>query len=219
MDEIHIPSTELLADQVPLRPVVLCPEITAHYSDDLYDLWKAWEDETGGTREIPYWCVVWPGAAVMARHIIEGMIDVKGKSVLELGCGGAVAGIAAALAGAREVVANDIDPVAIHLAQLNAAANDVELVFEGRDLSVEGFPPSADVILVADMFYEKVPSERLMPLLSEARARGVRVLVADGGRSFAPQEGIDVLAEQTVAVHDELEGRPERHVRLLEFTG
>lgn len=219
MTEIHIPSTELLAEYVPLRPLVLCPEVTAHYSDDLYDLWKAWEAETGGTREIPYWCVVWPGAAVMARHIIEGMIEVRGKRILELGCGGAVAGITAALAGAREVVANDIDPVALHLAQLNAAANDVELVFESRDLSVEGFPSSAEVILVADMFYEKTPSERMMPLLAEARKSGVRVLLADGGRSFAPQEGIEVLAEQTVAVHDELEGRPERHVRLLEFTG
>jgi predicted nicotinamide N-methyase len=219
MDEIHIPSTELLADQVPLRPLVLCPEITAHYSDNLYDLWKAWEAESGGTREIPYWCVVWPGAAVMAGHIMDGSIDVKGKSVLELGCGGAVAGIAAALGGAREVVANDIDPVAIHLAGLNAAANGVRLVFDQRDLSVEGFPPSVELILVADMFYEKVPSARLMPLLTEARHSGVRVLVADGGRSFAPKEGVKVLAEQTVAVHDELEGRPERHVRLLEFTG
>ncbi len=219
MEKIHIPSTELLADQVPLRPLVLCPEITAHYSDDLYDLWKAWEAESGGTREIPYWCVVWPGAAVMASHIIDGSIDVKGKSVLELGCGGAVAGIAAALAGALEVVANDIDPVALHLAKLNAAANNVELIFDDRDLSVEGFPASAEVILVADMFYEKLPSQRMMPLLAQARARGVRVLLADGGRSFAPKEGIEVLAEQTVAVHDELEGRPERHVRLMEFTG
>jgi predicted nicotinamide N-methyase len=219
MDKIHIPSTELLAEQVPLRPLVLCPEITAHYSDDLYDLWKAWETETGGTREIPYWCVIWPGAAVMARQIMAGSVDVKGKSVLELGCGGAVAGIAAALSGAGEVVANDIDPVAIHLAKLNAAANQVDLVFDGRDLSLEGFPASAEVILVADMFYEKAPSERMVPLLTEARSRGVRVLLADGGRSFAPKEGIEVLAEQTVAVHDELEGRPERHVRLLEFTG
>ena len=64
MTEIHIPSAELLADQVPLRPVALCPEVTAHYSDDLYDLWRAWEAESGDTREIPYWCVVWPGAAL-----------------------------------------------------------------------------------------------------------------------------------------------------------
>ncbi len=219
MDKIHIPSSRLLAEHVPLRPVTLCPQVTAHYSDNLYDLWKAWEDETGGTRQIPYWCVVWPGAAVMARHIMEGAIDVKGKSILELGCGGAVAGIAAALAGAREVVVNDIDPVAIHLAALNAAANDVELIFEGRDLSVDGFTPSAEVILVADMFYEKVPSQRMMTLLARARDNGVRVLLADGGRSFAPKEGVELLAEQIVDVHDELEGKPQRHVRLLEYTG
>lgn len=219
MDAIHIPSTELLAKQVPLRPLVLCPEIAAHYSDNLYDLWKAWEDETGGTREIPYWSVVWPGAAVMAVHIIQGSIEVRGKSVLDLGCGGAVAGIAAALGGAREVLANDIDPVAIHLAGLNAAANGVELAFDQRDLSVEGFPPSVELILVADMFYEKVPSERMLPRLAEARSRGVRVLLADGGRSFAPREGVEVLAEHTVDVHDELEGRPQRHVRLLDYTG
>jgi predicted nicotinamide N-methyase len=219
MTEIHIPSTELLVEHVPLRPVTLCPQVTVHYSDNLYDLWKAWEEESGGTRDIPYWCVVWPGAAVMAHHIFAGMIDVTGKTVLDLGCGGAVAGIAAALNGASTVVANDIDPVAIHLATLNATANNVELTFEGRDLSVDGFPPSAEVILVAEMFYEKVPSQRMLPLLTEARDRGVRVLLADGERSFTPREGIEVLAEQTVPVHDELEGRPERHIRLLEFTG
>jgi predicted nicotinamide N-methyase len=219
MTEIHLPSADLLAEHVPLRPLALCPEVTAHYADDLYNLWRAWEAETGGTREIPYWCVVWPGAAVMASHIIGGLIDVRGLRVLELGCGGAVAGIAAALAGAREVLANDIDPVAIHLARLNAAANDVKLVFDQQDLSVLGLPESAQLILVADMFYEKAPSERFIPLLARARRRGVRVVLADGGRSFAPKDGVEVLAEQVVAVHDELEGRPERLVRLLEFTG
>jgi len=219
MADIHIPSADLLAEHVPLRPLALCPEVTAHYADDLYNLWRAWEAETGGTREIPYWCVVWPGAAVMAKHLIDGLIQARGLRVLELGCGGAVAGIAAALAGAREVVVNDIDPVAIHLARLNAAANNVELVFDQQDLSVVGLPESAQLILVADMFYEKAPSERFIPLLARARRRGVRVVLADGGRSFAPKDGVEVLAEQTVAVHDELEGRPERHVRLLEFTG
>jgi predicted nicotinamide N-methyase len=215
----HIPSNDLLAREVPLRPVALCPEVRAHYSDNLYDLWRAWEAESGGTREIPYWCVVWPGAAVMARQIIDGAIEAEGKNVLELGCGGAVAGIAAALAGARRVVANDIDPVALHLARLNAAANGVDLVLDGRDLSVEGFPPDVDLVLVVEMFYEKAPSERFLPLLVEARRRGVRVVLADGERSFAPKEGIAVLTEQTVDVHDELEGRPQRHVRLLELTG
>lgn len=219
MTGTHIPSSELLAREAPLRPVALCPEVRAHHSDNLYDLWRAWEAESGGTREIPYWCVVWPGAAVMARRIIDGGIEVEGKNVLELGCGGAVAGIAAALAGARRVVANDIDPVALHLARLNAAANGVGLVFDGRDLSVEGFPPDTDLILVVEMFYEKAPSERFLPLLLEARKRGVRVVLADGERSFAPKEGIEVLAERTVDVHDELEGRPRRHVRLLELTG
>ncbi len=48
MTEIHLPSSELLAKEVPLRPLVLCPEVVAHWSDDLYDLWKAWEAESGG---------------------------------------------------------------------------------------------------------------------------------------------------------------------------
>jgi len=219
MTEIHIPSNELLSREVPLRPVALCPEVRAHYSDNLYDLWRAWEAESGDTREIPYWCVVWPGAAVMARQIIDGGIEVTGKNVLELGCGGAVAAIAAALAGARRVVANDIDPVALHLARLNAQANEVTLTLDDRDLSVAGFPGDTDLILVVEMFYEKAPSERFLPLLAEARQRGVRVVVADGERSFTPKDGVAVLAEQTVDVHDELEGRPRRHVRLLELTG
>ncbi len=102
---------------------------------------------------------------------------------------------------------------------LDADGVETVLIHDGRDMSLEGVPPEAQLILVADMFYEKSPSARFIPLLAAARKRGVRVVLADGGRSFAPKDGVQVLAEQTVDVHDELEGRPQRHVRLLEFTG
>jgi ribosomal protein L11 methyltransferase len=57
-----------------------------------------------------------------------------GDRVLDLGTGSGILAIAAALLGAGEVLALDIDPVAVKVAKANAAANGVE----GRVTALEG---------------------------------------------------------------------------------
>jgi ribosomal protein L11 methyltransferase len=52
-------------------------------------------------------------------------IDVSGKRVLDLGTGSGVLAMAAALKGAREVVAADVDPDAIEAARESAALNEL----------------------------------------------------------------------------------------------
>ena len=47
----------------------------------------------------------------------------RDSNVLDLGCGSGILAIGAALAGAREVVGTDIEPVAIEVARANAAIN------------------------------------------------------------------------------------------------
>lgn len=50
----------------------------------------------------PYWCRAWPSAVALAELILEQPALVKGKQVLELGCGLGIAGLSAALAGAGQ---------------------------------------------------------------------------------------------------------------------
>lgn len=166
---------------------------------------------------MPFWAVVWPAARVLARFLLDRPDLVTGREVMELACGGAVASIAAARAGARKVTANDIDPVALAVARENAARNGVVLDFDSEDRLTTGSVGQARVILCSDFFYEKFESFVLAGLLDRWRQRSVGILIADGGRAFVPRDYREVLWEEWVDVDPDLEGREKRLVRILRY--
>jgi predicted nicotinamide N-methyase len=47
-------------------------------------------------------------------------------------------------------------------------------------------PPSADVILVGDLFYEKTLAARCLAWLRQAREQGAKIFIGDPGRSYLP---------------------------------
>lgn len=67
-----------------------------------------------------------PGPASL--DLVKYLFSVRGKSVLDLGCGGGLFAIAAARLGAAEVWATDASPAAIDCARLNAERNGVDIV-------------------------------------------------------------------------------------------
>ena len=211
----RVPSEQLLARWAPLAPVEPGAAVRVHHSADVFALWRAWEDEVGARQGVPYWAVPWPAAIAFCRLFATDPARVRGRVVLEIGCGGAAAALAASLAGAARVIANDTDPIALHVARLNAAANGITLEFDDRNQASTGLDESAAVILVADLFYERAPAARLLEALRQAAGRGIEVLVADAGRPFAPRSGVALLATETVTVNDDLEGTSQRTVRLL----
>lgn len=122
--------------------------------------------------EPPYWSFCWASGLAMARYLSERPHWVEGKRVLDFGAGSGVAGIAAVKAGAREVVACDLDPLAIAACQANAALNGVELGYSA-DFFAEA--DRFDLILVADVLYDRAN----LPLLDQFLSRGHEALVAD----------------------------------------
>lgn len=60
-------------------------------------------------------------------HFLQSL-DLTGKSVVEIGTGSGVLALSAAKAGARSVLALDINPAAVKAAQLNAARNALSQV-------------------------------------------------------------------------------------------
>ncbi|MBF7682711.1 50S ribosomal protein L11 methyltransferase [Acinetobacter sp. B5B] len=54
-----------------------------------------------------------------------GKTDLKGKTVIDYGCGSGILGVAALLLGAKKVYATDIDPQAVLATQQNAVLNNV----------------------------------------------------------------------------------------------
>lgn len=122
--------------------------------------------------EPPYWCFCWASGLVLARWLAENPQWVRGKRVLDFGAGSGVAAIAAAKAGALEVVACDLDPLALQASRANAALNDVTLEYS-EDFFAEA--DRFDLIIVADVLYDRAN----LPLLDQFLSRGRDVLVAD----------------------------------------
>lgn len=122
--------------------------------------------------EPPYWSFCWASGLAMARFLAEQPEWVRGKRVLDFGAGSGIAGIAAARAGASEVVACDLDPLALEACRANAALNGVSLGYS-EDFFAED--DRFDLILVADVLYDRAN----LPLLDQFLSRGRQALVAD----------------------------------------
>lgn len=122
--------------------------------------------------EPPYWCFCWASGLVLAHWLAEKPEWVRGKRVLDFGAGSGIAAIAAARAGAAEVVACDLDPLALDACRANAELNGVELSYSADFFQEED---RFDLIIVADVLYDRAN----LPLLDEFLGRGREALVAD----------------------------------------
>jgi predicted nicotinamide N-methyase len=190
----------------------LVPEFQLHLADKLVPLWQATEWQTAGPQAPPFWAFAWPGSQALARYILDTPSTVRARRVLDFGSGSGLAAIAAARAGATEVLACDIDPRAAVVQMLNARLNSV--TFQTLTSDPVGTHLTADVILVGDVCYERDSSERIIPWLRDLAASGVDVLLADPGRSYAPSDGLDLLAVYDVATLRELESVDLKRTRL-----
>lgn len=132
----------------------------------------------------PYWAFCWAGGQALARYLLDHPHEVRGRRVVDFGAGGGVAGIAALYAGARALVAVDVDPEARSAVLRNARANGVAV-----EVAAE-IPDDWDVLLAGDVLYEAGNRERL---LAAVRA-GRRVLVADPERAREHRMGLEPLA-------------------------
>ncbi|RRV06297.1 methyltransferase [Pseudomonas sp. v388] len=122
--------------------------------------------------EPPYWSFCWASGLALARFLAQHPEWVAGRRVLDFGAGSGVAGIAALRAGAAEVVACDLDPLAIAACRANAKLNRVTLGYS-TDFFTEA--DRFDLILVADVLYDRAN----LPLLDQFLTRGRQALVAD----------------------------------------
>ncbi len=197
-----------------LAPVPQVPEISLHLTEDVFGLWERTEREIGATEQPPpFWAFAWPGGQALARHVLDHADLVRDRSVLDLGSGSGLTAIAAAKAGARVVTASELDPFAVAAIALNADANAVPVTVVGDVLDGDG--EGADVVLAADIWYERRLAERALGLLRRARARGATVLAGDVGRAFLPRDLMRELTRYQVQVLADLEGATSRSVLIL----
>jgi predicted nicotinamide N-methyase len=189
-----------------LVPVAALPEIrlyTAHPGSGLRRLLDPDGDdvESNEAADIdqaeplpPYWAYTWAGGTVLARYILDRPRTVAGRRVLDLGAGSGLVGIAAAKAGARAVIAAEIDRNGVAALGLNAAANGVEITIVDKDITT-GPPPAIDLVLAGDVFYGPEVALRVIPFLDRCLAAGIDVLVGDPRRADLPLSRLRLLAE------------------------
>ena len=91
----------------------LVPEIRLHLAIEVVPLWRKTEEELEAQGvPPPYWAFAWAGGQALARYVLDHPEAVRGKSVLDFGSGSGLVAIAAAKAGAAQVLAADIDAFA-----------------------------------------------------------------------------------------------------------
>lgn len=188
----------------------LTPELRVWQATARAPIWEATEAELEAQRlPPPFWAFPWAGGQALARFLMDAPENAAGRRVLAFGCGGGLEALAAARVGAAEVWANDVDPVALVAASMNAEANGLSLRVAPGDL-LDGAPaPPVDLILVGDAFYERALSARILRWLEGQVARGAEALIGDAGRGMVP-DGLRRMAVHEVPTPRALEDRDAR---------
>jgi len=212
---------ETILRHTEVAPARLCPEIRLHLVTGDCRLFRATEEEAARAGLIePYWAFSWAGGQALARYLLDDPSRVAGKSVLDFGAGGAVEGIAAAMAGAR-VLAADIDPMAVEAARLNAKLAGVSLETTTEDL-VGRDDLEFDVVLAGDVFYGYDMATPLATWLRSLAARGATVLIGDPDRGFLDTTGLEPLARYDAPADNDADGsflRPTTVYRVRSWQG
>jgi predicted nicotinamide N-methyase len=146
--------------------------------------------------QTPFWAFCWASGQALAQYLWQHPEQVRDKRVLDFGAGSGVAGIAAALAGAQEVWACDLDPNALAAAQANATLNHVAIQ---SCEALEKAQGPFDLLLAADVLYDRENLVWLNRFLDFAP----RVLVAESRlkiRDVPPYEKIAETRASTLPI-------------------
>ncbi|RWY83605.1 methyltransferase [Rhizobium leguminosarum] len=199
-----------------LMPPPHVPEVSLYLASEAHELWLKTEEELEAIGlPPPFWAFAWAGGQGLARYVLDHPETVRGKRVLDFASGSGLVGIAAVMAGAREVMAADIDPWAETAVRLNAEANRVSLGFTGADLIGEAV--DADIVLAGDVFYDRAFADALIPWFAKLAADGKWVLVGDPGRSYLPRERLEFCSVYEVPVTRALEDSEIKKTTVWRF--
>lgn len=201
----------------------LVPELKLYLATDAVALWQMTEVELAQANvPPPFWAFAWAGGQALARYVIDTPSAVAGKRVLDVAAGGGIAGLAALWASAAQVTANEIDPFASSVINMNARANGLTLGLKILERDILGEPvlakdgsPLWDVVLAGDVCYEREMATRVLDWLRRHSAAGSLVLIGDPGRAYMPMEGVINLAHYSVPTPLALEDREARKTAVL----
>jgi predicted nicotinamide N-methyase len=186
----------------------LVPEIRLHLATEVTPIWQAGEESLArGAVPPPFWAFAWAGGQALARYLLDRPETVAGRFVFDFGSGSGLVAIAAAKAGARSVVAAEIDHFAVAAIAANASLNRVAVTIADP---IDTADPRWEIVTAGDVCYERDMTDRLVPWLRSLAGDGSLVLLGDPGRAYLPTDGLHRLASYTVPTSRELEDSTAR---------
>lgn len=128
----------------------------------------------------PYWCFCWGSGLGFAKFIFQHQALFKNKTVLDFGSGSGVLAIAAAKAGAKKIIACDLDPLSLQAIDANAQLNQVKLELLDDFFKLD---QAVDILLAADVLYDRGN----LPLLELFPKHAAQIYIADSRvKTIAP---------------------------------
>lgn len=203
-----LPPRERVFDvPIEVRRHPLVPEIPLHLLAQEVDLARH-VDAIWDVDLAPCWPFAWGGGAALARHLLDHPERVRGLRVVDFGAGSGLVGIAAALAGAREVVCVDLDLDALEACRANAELSGVTVAL------AQEVPDAWDLLLAADVLYASDNTEVLALIARPDRA----LLLAEALRPGAPRPSREPIARYDVRTFPDVDV-PVTSASIFEFEG
>jgi predicted nicotinamide N-methyase len=162
--------------------------------------------DTCGSRlnMLPYYAMLWPSAEALVDYLVRHYPSLRGKRVLELGCGLALPSMICAMLGAT-VDAVDFHPDCLSAVDRNAELNHLTTVrtrcASWDDVEDDGY----DLIIGSDLLYEAESIDSLSDCLARLRRAGTIVVLSDPGRNHL-QEATDRICEKGFTQNTQIVG-------------
>lgn len=197
--------------RLDITPLPGCPGIRLYLLNADYPQGALDSDAVERVMDNPlYWVFCWASGQVLAELLLGEPDRVRGRRVVDFGCGSGIVAIAAALAGAREVIACDIDPLALAATARNARLNGVHLHLAPDFDAIEG---PVDLLIAADVLYDR----ENLPWLARFVERSSQVLVADSRlRNFDFPPYREIARRASCTLPDLDESSEFREVRIYQ---
>lgn len=192
---VQPPSATWIREHTGITRPFLVPELKLWLATETSPLWRASEfDLEGWGIEEPYWAFAWPGGQALARYLLDHPQICVGKKVVDYGTGSGIVALAAAYVGAAEVLAVDIDPWSAAVVSLNAELNQLSVTPKVQDMTSRP-PVHGDIVILADMSYDREMAETVKLWIQELRSNSVTVLLAEPNRGFLDTTIFERVAE------------------------
>ena len=173
----------------------------------------------GDQLHLPYWAELWDSALGIAQLLSKGRrADFAGRSAMDLGCGMGLAGTVAARLGMRVLFA-DLEPPALLFAQLNSLPDAARVRTRRLNWQTDRLDEQFDLILGADILYERKQWDFLEPFWRAHLRPGGTVLLGEPGRQTG-EMFIDWIATRgwSLQRHSETVSTRPTPIRIFELT-